>query len=274
MTDPFADYRLIPAVNWSTLKHLARSPLHYKYAVENPRPDTPALRRGRLVHCAVLEPDELLSRYIVWSGRRAGRLYENTIEANPNHEVVTEGEYDTALAIRDAVRANPDAARLLEGAPEQTVTWTDKATGLDCKARLDLVGDGLAYVADLKTTTDIEAGAFGRTCAKYAYHSQLAFYADGLATLLGIGQPEVFIIAVESDPPHDVAVFEVGEDELWAGHDAASELLAKLKECRETDSWPGRYEGPQPLRLPAWAYPEDEDEMRLMGLVSNVKRGE
>lgn len=58
-----ADYDAIEAMNWSTLKHLAVSPKMLRWRVDNPRPDTPALTRGRAIHCAVLEPERWASEY-------------------------------------------------------------------------------------------------------------------------------------------------------------------------------------------------------------------
>ncbi len=50
----FDDYRAIPAVNWSSLKHMAASAKHYRHALTNDRPDTPAMEMGRAAHCAVV----------------------------------------------------------------------------------------------------------------------------------------------------------------------------------------------------------------------------
>lgn len=61
------EYRTLPGLNFSGLKHLAVSPLRYWYHCVNPdRPadePTPQMRFGSAVHCAVLEPDEFGKRY-------------------------------------------------------------------------------------------------------------------------------------------------------------------------------------------------------------------
>jgi hypothetical protein len=63
-----ADYATVPGVNWSTLKHMAKSPLHYKHACENTRDDTPAFAFGRYVHALVFEPHRVAERYAVLDG--------------------------------------------------------------------------------------------------------------------------------------------------------------------------------------------------------------
>ena len=58
----FESYQKLSAVNWSTLKNMKRSPLHYKHGLENSRPDTPRLAVGRAVHTAVFEPAMMKSQ--------------------------------------------------------------------------------------------------------------------------------------------------------------------------------------------------------------------
>lgn len=62
------DYGEVPGVNFSTLKHMAKSPLAYRHAVENRRADTPDLAVGRYVHALVFEPDSVAERYAVHDG--------------------------------------------------------------------------------------------------------------------------------------------------------------------------------------------------------------
>lgn len=266
MTDDFAAYAAIPGVNWSTLQEMTRSPLHYQAILKAERRDTDKMALGRLTHCAVLEPDALPLRYAVWTGgRRVGSEWDAFVDAHAGREVVCEADYATALAIRDAVHANPDAHELLTGgSAEVTLTWTDPETHLHCKGRLDYLKP--ETLTDLKTTRDAETRIFGVRAARLLYHGQLGFYAMG-ARASGYEAVAVRIIAVESAPPHDVAVFELDDDALYAGEELARDLLRRVADCQQTGQWPGRYEGVQTLRLPGWAVPDDsDDELVLMGL--------
>ena len=58
-------YDDIEALNWSSLKLMHPSPLLYRYRQSVPREDSSALRLGRAIHCAVLEPERWASDYIV-----------------------------------------------------------------------------------------------------------------------------------------------------------------------------------------------------------------
>lgn len=242
----FADYQAIDAVNWSTLKHMGDSPLHYSYAYGHPRDDTTRLLLGRAVHTAVLEPDEFPLRYAVYEGGiRRGKEWDEFCAVNEGRDILKSDEYRLCLSVRDAVRGHAEAAALLTGESEVVKQWTDPATGIACKARLDHLN--AHALVDLKTTGTTDAYQFEGTAARMDYHKQLAFYRRGV----GDDRP-VYIIAVEIDPPHDVCVFEYTEVALAIGDRKVSEYLHALHECRTAGLWPGRYSGIQELSLPAW----------------------
>lgn len=261
----FEEYAALPGVNFSTLKDMGASPLHYHHRLTEPREDTPRMSMGRAVHTAVLEPDRFALEYAVWSGpRRAGKEYEAFVAANPGRTILRVDEYERCLAMRDAVRGNRDARKLLRrGKPEVVLKWVDPWTRLRCKARLDWLDRGA--LTDLKTTADIDAHDFGRLAGRMAYHGQLAFYRSGLDALDHPAAP-VRILAVEADPPHDVGVFRLPDEVLDAGRDMVDELLAKVRKHRNARRWPGRYQGEQLLELPPWMLTDSDDELELVGL--------
>jgi len=250
---PFEDYLAIDAVNWSLLRHMDASPAHYRHRELEPPPDTPRLALGRAAHTAVLEPEVFDERYAVFDGaRRAGKAFDEFEEANIGLTILRRDEYDTCMAVRDAVCAHEVAASLLYGSSELVYEWTDPDTGIACKARLDHVNaDG--GLIELKTTSSVDGRTFELLSARMLYHCQLAFYMRALG-----GGPLPTIIAVEIEPPHDVAVFELTEEALCVGDARVSELLDQLATCRKTDEWPGRYTETQELSLPPWMMPDDE----------------
>jgi hypothetical protein len=252
----FDEYAAIKATNWSTLRAMAISPKHYQYALTTPRPDTPAMRLGRAVHTATLEPDVFPLQWTVYDGRRAGKVWDEFAAVNADKSILTVDEYETALAIRDAVHAHKSARRLLRyGKPEVSLRWVDKQTRQRCKGRLDwLRGDTLI---DLKTSRDVDPHAFGRTAAQLDYHGQLAFYRRGLLAT-GHNPGPVYIIAVENSGPFDVMVYEVDDDVLAWGDEIVGSLLHQLKVCRKRRSWPGRDSGVQELQYPSWALPQGD----------------
>lgn len=284
----FAEYVAMPSVNWSTLRAILRSPLHYQHALAHPMAETPAMRLGSAVHCAVLEPDVFPLRYVVVTpeqiadlapprntreGRAAWAAYLDAhpdqpdrvdsdeyqrlvlADALPGKVLLAADTYDRCLAIRDAVQAHPAAGPYVAGAGanETVIAWDDPAIGR-CKGRLDRVSDNPPAIVDLKTSRDIDSGAFGRQAAALLWHAQLAWYQAGWKRATGVLLPCV-IVAVENTPPYDVALVNVDEDSLEAGRDDVRRAISTLAECRASGEWPGRYPSPVALQLPSWVFP-------------------
>lgn len=249
------DYDNITGVNWSLLKYLAISPLHYRWHLEHPREDTDALAFGRAVHCAVFEPAEVNARFAGFNGRRCGSVYASFCEAHAGREVLPLSNMIDSVLVAAAVRTSIAAPYLLSGKPEQVITWTDAQTGLACKGRIDWISDSQPAIVDLKTARSIDDHAFTRTAAAYRYHCQAAYYRQGLKAATGQDLPVVLIV-VEKQPPFDVWVAPLDDDALYCGEKEVRRLLDLLAECQRTDKWPGRYPEPKPLLLPAYAFKE------------------
>lgn len=258
---PFADYLAIDAVNWSLLRELRKSPKHYHHRATEPREDADVLRLGRAAHAAVFEPERFTVDYTVWTeGRRAGKAWDQfeTAALARGVTVLTAAQYEKACRIRNAVNAHPVAAAYLRsaGEAERTITWTDPKTKRACKARLDWVTQ--QSIVDLKTSRSIVERQFATAVATYGYHCQLAFYRAGWKAVTG-QELAAILIAVESEPPHDVAVFRLDDDALTAGAEEVAELLDKLKDCESAGQFPGRYPREVELQLPRWCFPDDEE---------------
>lgn len=271
LTIPFEEYQGLVGVNYSTLKHLRRSPLHYQHATQAPPEDKQSLLEGRAAHTAILEPDDFPVRYAVWTGgARRGAEWEQFKDAHVGRTILKEAEYREALAIRDAVHAHPVANRWLsKGKAEQSITWIDSRTKVVCKARIDFIGDA---IVDVKRTANLDPHRFERTAFDLGYHLQGAFYRRGVCSLMGIEQRDavpVRIIAVEGSAPHDVAplvvdpgALEIADEEL----DRLLALLVTLRRKRDHTRWPGRYESESTLFLPRFAYELPEDAAGDLGL--------
>lgn len=276
---PFAAYQALPAVNFSTLKHMATSPLHYRHACDHARAATDAMRLGSLTHALALHPpgSDLPAGLAVYPGPvRRGKAWEAFERERSADLIVTEGDIITALAIRAAVWAHPEAARLLEGADyEVTMRWDEG--GVAAKGRLDayrddgIPGSAGPYAAptivELKTTRAIAPDAFAREAARRLYHAQAGWYARGIEASAG-AWPVVAMVAVENVPPHDVAVYRVPDDALVAGLALVRGWVERVRECRASGRWPGVCPEARELRLPDWATVGPElstEDLEVMG---------
>lgn len=265
----FDEYLQIDAVSASGLKAMRKSAREYLYVTTQGRKATRAMGLGTGTHAAIFEPERFAREYVVWDGDRRGKAYDAFCEAHPNEVILKRGEYDLCCGMRDAARSHPVAGPLLAppGEAEKVWRWVDEETGLDCKSRTDWWRSGL--LADLKTSANIDARMFAATVYRLGYHIQAAHYRAGLAAN-GIAEvPPFTIIAVESSPPHDVAVFELDDDFLYRGEVDRAVLMAQVSASRLTRLYPGRYPEPSTLSLPAWAVESDEGDLDGLDLTVN-----
>ena len=262
----FAKYRAAAGVNVSSLKEFNRSPLHFKYARENPKPTTAAMSLGTAAHCATLEPERFAEAFVTWTGGiRRGKEWESfKADAEAAQRLVlTDDERDTAQAIAAAVRGTPEALAYLErGEAEVSMAWHHDEPAMLLKGRVDwlTVVDGCDVLVGLKTTRDIRPRKFAAQAADLCYHWQWSFYADGFERITG-RKPLVVEIVVESAAPHAVAVYRIPEHVLERGRQEYRAALEQLALCEASGVWPGPVVGEVEFDLPGWAYPEDESEI-------------
>jgi hypothetical protein len=252
--------RVLGMASKSGLDQFRRSPAHYRAWVDGRRyRETDALRLGKAIHCAVLEPERFACDYVIAPDFGDCRKRENKIARdawNKEHRdatVLRNAEGLATLGIIRSMVAHPLVSSLFEGgAPEVTVRWDDAATGIACKSRLDLYRQDLATVVDVKSTADASPDAFRRDMWSYGYHRQDAFYRSGLRALGAPIQHFVFV-CVEKSAPHAVALYSIDADALERGELENARLLTGLAAAVARDDWPGYPETIQTLQLPRWA---------------------
>jgi hypothetical protein len=127
------------------------------------------------------------------------------------------------------------------------MVWTDRATGVKCRARVDRWTTFMKQpcLMDLKTTRDVGERKFQKSLTDYSYATQAAFYLMGAETLQpipsGSGNQRVFMwLGVESDGPFDIGVFQADSKVIENGVIRMRNMLRIYKECRKTGYWPGK----------------------------------
>jgi hypothetical protein len=110
----YAEYAALPGLRASHIKAGRTSMLHMHDAIEGPeREETPALRLGRLVHAAILEPAVLLPQLAVFDGDKRSKAWREFQEQHTNRIIVDRDEAEAVGAISAAVHADQKAAFLL-----------------------------------------------------------------------------------------------------------------------------------------------------------------
>lgn len=268
-------------LNWSTLRYMATSPRLLAWRRDHPRPDTPALRLGRAIHCAALEPDEFVMRWVVagqceaatkggggcrsggslyldghWYCRVRGHAPEGAGDVPEGIEVIGADEHALTLQCAESVHSFAPAAELLEtGEAERRIEWTDDESGIACRGRVDWLDRGRGLLADLKSTRRETMRDLVGDAARNGYHGQLAWYHDGLiaAGLIPADAPRPAIIAVQTVEPYDVVVGRLSQVSLAAGRIWYRDLLRRYSECVAAGWWPGIAPEVVEIDLPTWA---------------------
>lgn len=251
-----AEYRAHPAVNYSTLKHMRKSPLHYRHAVDNPEDSGNEYAMLRAVHALVLEPMTAHETIAVWDGRRDKRdkAYCAFLDANAGKDILNPTEHAQALAVSAAYSRNSTVQWLLSlpgTRCEQPHVWTHQCANLELalKGKPDILHYSAEHgliVADLKTCGDTDARLVASMARKYGWLLQLAHYtllAFDLWQLDPTTTPVHWLtITAEDKAPFDCTALSWDAGSIIAALQEHAALIAQLERCLLTNQWPGRGE--------------------------------
>ena len=257
---PNEAYHAGPGVSKSGLwEILTKSPMHYAFA---PREETNHFDLGNAGHIAVLEPETFEARVYRGPEDRRGNKWKDAQEycQIDGKVLLTSGDYDKALMIRDAIHADALLNSVIQSSAarvENSAFWTDEGTSTLCRCRPDLWRPDMGLVIDLKTTTNASADKFSRSVLDYGYHAQEAFYSEGMAAS-GNAIEGFLFLAVEKKDPFAFAIYELPPSIVADGAAKMRRALGIYAECERTDTWPGYSSGVTELTFKKWAYSETE----------------
>lgn len=254
------EYDELKALNYSGAKEIIKSPAHYQAWLKSEKEDTPALKFGRLVHLASLEPlvfDKQV-RVMPDCDRRTkeGKAIYEAFAATlrPDEECIKQEEMNKVLAVAESAQAGIESVasgkagvRLVEH------TFTADHEGVKIKGRPDLVLLDAGIVIDVKTTTDASAKNFAKEIWNYKYFLQAAWY------LRLTGAKEFYFIAVEKEPPYAHAVYRLDDAAIDLGRQLMSSACVTYRECANFGVWPSYPQEVQILSLPKWANSDSLD---------------
>jgi exodeoxyribonuclease VIII len=251
-------YHAVEAMSASGAKHIRRSPAHFKVWRTEKKEPTAQMIFGTALHLAVLEPERLTDRVVQMpefnrrtkDGKAAAEAFETTFA---DKILLTTEQYVACMYARDSVARHAGAQSLLKDArKEVSMFWIDAKFQVPCKARADAVRPDGGLV-DVKTTDDASQEEFGRSIAKWSYHSQGAHYISGMEHLLNSTPPFFAFIAVEREPPFGCACYVLESNQIIVGGRLMDEALALYKFARESGNWDCYPQTIQPAKMPKWA---------------------
>ena len=257
------------SVSNTMLSDMAKSPAHcYALHMAPNRPKrevTDAMQAGTLAHMVVLEPARAKQAYVVKPpGMRFSTREGMAWRDAQTLQIVSHDDMYAAEAQREAVmRVTALRDLLSDGDSEASAFWTDKSTGLRCRARPDHLawtGPKRATVLDLKTISELTPQAVQRAIATYGYHRQQAHYSNGLRAC-GIEVEEFVFGFVSSSYPFLAVAYLLDDETRDQGEQEVAELMDQFVTCQRTNHWPAFGDGYQLTGLPAWAKRSSELEV-------------
>jgi len=275
------EYHKLTTFSNTDLKLIDRSPAHY-YEASNLNPEhkekepTDAQIAGRILHCAILEPDQFDSRFVVVPAdaprkptsqqRNAANPSENSIRSIlywDEFELQYGGKqiikYDDQVKyqkIANSIRKHPELRGLMLGAQtEQTFIADDPVTGVQVRCRTDIYNriNDFPVAVDLKSAEDARPGPFGRACYNYGYFHQDAFYRDVMEWATGV-KVDLFLFAVfEKEPPYAVKLYQSTDSAVSRAKAKYRTSLNLAAKCLENGVWPAYETDIETVDYPAWA---------------------
>ncbi len=242
------EYFSVKALSASQIKQFDRGAYWFwKSSPFNPEKEqekeTDALIFGKLCHCLLLEPAHLQNEYAIvdFGASRKNKKYEAAKEENPGKIVITQDELDRAMKMIAKVKEHKLASTILDGATaEMPFMWTDKETGMPCKAKLDAIKrtkNGIVVI-DYKTSSDIEG--LLNWPQKLQYPLQAEFYSRAVEAKYG-ERPCEFVFVIQSNKEGEEDIVCVANVEYETQECAKSivdthirSIQEKLKDWEET----------------------------------------
>ena len=192
------------ALSCSLLKVILKSPKQYVDLIENGQKETQALRDGKLLHMAVLEPEKFEDLVVVDVKSKNTKTYKEAVEEHGT--VYTTPEIENAIHLANALKENEKVANILDGGSFE-VPNIAMVEGIPFRAKADII-KGKAII-DVKTTMDIKK--FKYSAYKFSYDLQAYLY------LQLFPEAKEFTFLCIDKSTKDIAVFECSDEFLESG---------------------------------------------------------
>ena len=232
-------YHLMDAISKSDLDLIHKSPYHYRMAI---RSETPAMKLGTALHCAVLEPERFGMTYIEVEGDRRTKTVKETIKAaeEAGRIVLTSDEMAAVQGMAASIQESQNFRTFSPDAVTEHSVF-GYLEGVPVKCRPDMWVEKYNVLIDLKTTEDASPQAFAKSCRRYRYHVQDAFYRHVISAATGVSADDMAFgfCVVEKQPPYAVAWYEIDAPDTERGWLEALADLGEYKDAKEHDDWKG-----------------------------------
>ncbi|MBT1162757.1 PD-(D/E)XK nuclease-like domain-containing protein [Bifidobacterium sp. SO1] len=185
------EYFAHPALDQSQLKAFLHNPADWGYnRLQGDHTPTPAMKFGTAFHAYLMNTATVVSLDEGETFQKKANQQWRDEQIAEGNIVVTYPDMQKLLRMKRNIELTslqegmPDYISLIEnGTCEQCIIWTDKETGLELKAKPDLIPTGTDYLVDLKTAQSADRKDFAKEVLNYGYHIQAVFYRQAVSEL-------------------------------------------------------------------------------------------
>ncbi len=248
------DYNNLPALRSTHLKEFIKSPRHYQYALSaEARAENDSKSHflvGNFVHTALLEPEKLVSDYLVVdASTRNTNKYKEAKEKFPGRKIILQGEKEECEKIIAEVKKLSPVMELCRTGENELAAYAKLSTGngdevVACKAKLDIWLPSTNSICDVKTTSD-SASDFRYRIKSFGYDVSAAYYID-VMNACGHEVDSFTFVVIEKKPPYGVMLYYLTEEDYKRGQKKYKDVLPKYLECLRTGVYPAYSLEPQP----------------------------
>lgn len=239
----------VPTLSCSVAKLLcSRSPLHAFTAHPRLNPNYKPVHAekfdlGQAAHQVILEGEASVEVIDATDWRTNAAKDARDAARAAGKVPLLEAQWQETQAMVAATREqlaelDVDPLPFTGGKPEQTIVWEEDG-GVVCRARLDWLHDGGAFVSDLKTTSrSANPDEFTRSIFSMGYDIQVAAYTRAVERTTGVTAEFRFVV-VETAPPYALSVIALGPAALTIAEKKWRYAVETWRRCLERDEWSG-----------------------------------
>jgi hypothetical protein len=239
-----ADEKFLSA---SMIKTYAESPsrylMQYVHGID-PIERSGAILIGSAVHQALAESSNEDS-YVVYSGVRRGKQFEEFKRAAGDRIILNRAEEDIVNNCLDAVSENEIHQTLLENATsverEMAYVWECADTEAMCKFKFDLFLSR-RYLIDYKTISQFSERSIYRAIADRRYDLQAAHYIAGAYEMTIGGEIDLLFCFIETKPPHRVGWVMLDAESMSRAFEDRVRIIKQMKTAREKKDYRDEFE--------------------------------
>jgi len=265
---PAEQYHAVEALSSTVARDLlSASPRHAQYRKQHPE-EKPAMRLGTALHSAVLEPERRMIAVAPHVDRRRKEdkaRYEEFLLSSEGKITLTPEQGDLVSGMLCGIRRCKSALAMLEAAPtrELSLFARDPSTNVPLKARLDAISVTEHFILDVKSFGEkATEHNFKQAIAKRGYGFQAAFYMH-VAALLGYRVDAFVFVVVESEPPHECAVFMLQPEVIDLYMPQVTKAMRTYAQCVGKAEWPGYEDKVHEIGVPVWLRRQLEEGMEV-----------